>query len=276
MQLSISSLKLVMPGGREALAGVTLNVARGERVAIVGPSGAGKTSLLRVLGAALRPTTGAIEIDGADPWSLRREALRHLRARIGMIHQSPPLPQRQRLVTSVLAGRLGAWGFWKGLRSLVYPADIAGARDALARLDLAERLFDRCGRLSGGELQRVGVARVLYQMPELILADEPVSALDPKLSHQTVGELNRDAMSRGVTLVASLHSVDLALKWFPRIVGLNDGVVAFDAPPVRVSDAMLRELYQAETEVIPTQDLKPLEHPEAGPRPAVRSQPLCR
>src|SRR5258708_6031709 len=113
----------------------------------------------------------------------------------------------------------------------------------------AERLFDGCGRLSGGELQRVGVARVLYQMPELILADEPVSALDPKLSHQTVGELNRDAMSRGVTLVASLHSVDLALKWFPRIVGLNDGVVAFDAPPVRVSDAMLRELYQAETEV---------------------------
>jgi phosphonate transport system ATP-binding protein len=193
-----------------------------------------------------------------------------------MIHQAPPLPPRQRVITAVLAGRLGAWGFWRGLASLAYPSDIGGARESLARLELSERLFERCDQLSGGQLQRVGVARVLYQRPELILADEPVSALDPQLADQTVGTLAEEAQARGVTLVASLHAVDLALKWFPRIVGLRDGAVAFDAPPVRVTDAMLFELYRSESEVIPTQDNRPLEPVQARPRRAERAQPLCR
>jgi phosphonate transport system ATP-binding protein len=276
MEISLREMKHTMPGGRVALAGVALDIMKGERLAIIGPSGAGKTTLLRVLGAALRPTSGKISIDGGDPWGLRGARLRRLRSRIGLIHQAPPLPPRQRLVTAVLAGRLGVWGFWKGLASLVYPLDIAGAREALARLQLAERLFDRCDRLSGGELQRVGVARVLYQRPDLLLADEPVSALDPQLANQAVGELNRDARSRGVTLVASLHAVDLALKWFPRIVGLRDGAVMFDAPPVRVSDRMLRELYRGESPTIPTQDSRPLERPASRPRPAAGGQPPCR
>jgi phosphonate transport system ATP-binding protein len=273
MNVAIDNLQLVLPGEHRALAGVTLAIGRGERVAVIGPSGAGKTSLLRVLGTALRPTAGALAIDGADPWLLPRARLRRLRSGIGMVHQSPPLPPRQRLVTAVLAGRLGAWGFWRGLASLAYPADIAGARASLARLDLDGRLFDRCDRLSGGQLQRVGVARVLYQQPALILADEPVSSLDPQLADHTVGELHREAQARGVTRGASLHAVDLALKWFPRIVGLRDGAVAFDAPPVRVSDRMLRDLYGAESPIVPTQDNQPLERPEPKPRAA---QPLCR
>jgi phosphonate transport system ATP-binding protein len=277
VKLSLHTLGLVLPGGNRALDGVSLEIAPGERVAVIGPSGAGKTSLLRVIGAALRPTSGTIAIDGGDPWSLSWDGLRRLRSRVGTIHQAPPLPPRQRLVTAVLAGRLGAWGFWKGLASLVYPADVLGAREALARLELAERLFDRCDRLSGGQLQRVGVARVLYQRPDLILADEPVSSLDPQLADQTVGELNRESRARDVTLVASLHAVDLALKWFPRVVGLRERVVVFDAPPVRVSDAMLRDLYATETQVVPTQDNRPLELPEPGPRAAKRgAQPLCR
>lgn len=273
MNVAIDNLQLVLPGAHRALAGVTLAIGRGERVAVIGPSGAGKTSLLRVLGTALRPTGGALAIDGADPWLLPGARLRRLRCRIGTVHQAPPLPPRQRLVTAVLAGRLGAWGVWRGLASLAYPADIAGARAALARLDLDDRLFDRCDRLSGGQLQRVGVARVLYQQPALILADEPVSSLDPQLADHTVGELHREAQARAVTLVASLHAVDLALKWFPRIVGLRDGTVAFDAPPVRVSDRMLRDLYGAESPIVPTQDNQPLERPEPKPRAA---QPLCR
>jgi phosphonate transport system ATP-binding protein len=274
MQVSVDTLGLVLPGHHRALAGVTLGVARGERVAVIGPSGAGKTSLLRVLGAALRPTSGRLAVDGVDPWSLGRAPLRALRSRIGMVHQAAPLPPRQRLVTAVLAGRLGAWGLWQGLASLVYPADLRGAQAALARLDLAERLFDRCDRLSGGQLQRVGVARVLYQRPDLILADEPVSALDPQLADRTVGELNREAQARGVTLVASLHAVDLALRWFPRIVGLREGAVAFDAPPARVSDRMLCSLYLAESPVVPTQDNRAVELPARLARAA--GQPLCR
>lgn len=275
MNLTLDALHLVLPGGHRALTGLLLEVRRGERVAVIGPSGAGKTSLLRVLGTALRPSQGALCIADVDPWSLPAGALRRLRSRIGLIHQSPPLPPRQRLVTAVLAGRLGAWGFVKGLASLAYPGDIAGARDALARLDLADRLFDRCDRLSGGQLQRVGVARVLYQKPDLLLADEPVSALDPQLADQTVGELHREARARGVTLVASLHAVDLALKWFPRVIGLRDGGVVFDQPPVRISDTMLRELYATETPVIPVQGVEPLQRPAAGPRAARRgAQPL--
>jgi phosphonate transport system ATP-binding protein len=277
VKLAVDALQLVLPGGQRALAGVSLAVARGERVAIIGPSGAGKTSFLRLLGVGLSPTSGALAIADVDPWVLPARALRQLRSRIGLIHQAAPLPPRQRLITAVLAGRLGAWGMWRGLASLAYPADIAGAREALARLDLADRLFDRCDRLSGGQLQRVGVARVLYQKPDLILADEPVSALDPQLADQTVGELHREAQSRGVTLVASLHAVDLALKWFPRIVGLREGVVVFDSAPVRVSDAMLHDLYATESQTLPTQGNAPLAHPEPLSRAAQRgAQPLCR
>ena len=275
MNLSLTAMRLTLPGGRDALAGVSLEVGRGERVAVIGPSGAGKTSLLRVIGTALRPSGGQFALGGVEPWALPRETLRQMRCRIGMIHQAPPLPPRQRVVTAVLAGRVGAWGLWRSFGSLAYPSDLPGAREALARLDLADRLFDRCDRLSGGQLQRVGVARVLYQRPDLILADEPVSALDPQLADHTVGELSREAQERGITLVASLHAVDLALKWFPRVVGLRSGAVAFDVATDRVTDEMLRVLYGAETPGIPTQDYLPIEGPGARMRPT-QGTPLCR
>jgi phosphonate transport system ATP-binding protein len=251
--LALEDVGLVHANGQRALQGVSLRVAPGARVAVIGPSGAGKTSLLRIAATSMRASEGRVELLGARPWQLRARPLKALRARIGLIHQAPPLPPRLRVVTAVLAGRLGAWSGAHALASLLVPGDIAGAQAALARLDLADRLFDRCDRLSGGQLQRVGMARVLYQAPELLLADEPVSALDPTLADLAVGELIAQSRSTGATLVASLHAVDLALKWFDRIVGLRAGMVAFDAPAAAVSRTMLRELYATEGGTLPTQ-----------------------
>lgn len=271
MSISLSEVSLVYPNGLPAINRVSCEIGNGERVAIIGPSGAGKTTLLRMLATALRPSAGALTVLEVSPWHVGRNALRRLRSRIGMVHQSPPIPPRQRAVTAVLAGRLGRWPWWKGLLSLIYPVDIQGAEQMLARMEVADKLFERCDRLSGGQLQRVGVARVLYQQPDLILTDEPVSAVDPALSNRVIGELNREAVERGVTLVASLHAVDLALHWFPRIIGIKSGEVVFDLPPVRVTDDMLRELYASELTYAPTQDNRPLALNPTG----IRRKPLC-
>lgn len=252
MGFALEGVGLTHANGFTALADVSLAAQRGERIAVIGPSGAGKTTLLRLLGVALRPTAGSITLLDADPWGLSAGRLRQLRTRVGVVHQAPPLPPRQRVVTAVLAGRLGEWPLWKSLASIVYPADIGGAREALSRLDLGERLFDRCDRISGGQLQRVGIARVLYQRPDLILADEPVSALDPALARHAVNVLLSDAEARGATLVASLHAVDLALAGFPRIVGVREGRIAFDCAAAKVSETMLHELYAAEGSELPT------------------------
>ncbi|MCK2125943.1 ATP-binding cassette domain-containing protein [Thauera aromatica] len=253
MGFELEGVGLTHGNGFRTLQRISLRAAHGERVAVIGPSGAGKTSLIRLLGTALRPSEGRLEVLGANPWRLSAGALRRLRARIGTIHQSPPIPPRLRVVTAIHAGRLGRWPAWKSLLSLLYPVDIAGAQAALARVDLADRLFERCDRLSGGQLQRVGIARVLYQQPDLILADEPVSALDPALADAALGELVAASGHSGASLFASLHAVDLALKWFPRIIGLRGGEVVFDLPTARVTDSMLHELYATEGELLPLQ-----------------------
>ena len=206
-------------GGQLALHDIELQIAQGERVALIGPSGAGKTTLLRLLATHLEPVTGQLDVLGDRPWSLSAGARQKLRSRIGLIHQAPPLPPRQRVITSVLAGRLGQWSLVRSLLSLVYPLDKDGAAQALGKLDLADKLYARCDQLSGGQLQRVGIARALYQSPELILADEPVSAMDPVLAAYSLNVLNREAMSRQATLLASLHAVELALEHFPRVIG---------------------------------------------------------
>ncbi|MEP7138463.1 MAG: ATP-binding cassette domain-containing protein [Caldimonas sp.] len=262
--MRLDDVGFVHPNGQRALAGVSLELARGERVAVIGPSGAGKTTLVRILGTSLKPGEGRVEIDGGDPWQLGASGLRRLRARIGVVHQSAPIPPRLRVVTAVLAGRLGTWSTWKSLVSLLVPADAEGARAALARLDLGDRVFDRCDRLSGGQLQRVGIARVLYQRPDLILADEPVSALDPTLADQSVGALVEASERTGATLVASLHAVDLALKWFPRTIGMKAGAVAFDRPTAAVTRAMLHELYATEGRVLPEQGVEPIVEARVG------------
>ncbi|MCQ4259138.1 phosphonate ABC transporter ATP-binding protein [Stutzerimonas stutzeri] len=232
--------------GQAALRDVALNIAYGERVAIIGPSGAGKTTLLRLLASHLQPHEGQLGVLECDPWRLSVSARQRLRGRIGLIHQAPPLPPRQRVITSVLAGRLGQWSLTRGLISLVYPLDRTGASEALSRLDLADKLYERCDQLSGGQLQRVGIARVLYQKPDLILADEPVSAMDPVLASHSLGVLTRDASQRQATLLASLHAVDLALEHFPRVIGVRAGRILFDKAADQLGRDELDALYANE------------------------------
>ncbi|MCG2577425.1 ATP-binding cassette domain-containing protein [Dechloromonas sp. XY25] len=259
MSFTLDGVGLTHANGFTALADISLQASQGERIALVGPSGAGKTSLLSVLGTALTPTAGQGKVldcplGGTTPGG---HAAKWVRPRIGTIHQAPPLPGRQRVVTAVLAGKLGQWPAWKSLASLLYPLDIAGARAALARLDLADKLFVRCDQLSGGQLQRVGIARVLYQQPQLILADEPVSALDPALALATIRLLIADAEARNATLVASLHAVDLALGNFSRIVGVKAGRIAFDLPADQVGMPLLHDLYASEGGELPVQAHEP-------------------
>jgi len=247
VQLRLNALSARHPAARAgaatALGGVTLTVAAGEAVAVIGPSGAGKTTLLQVAAAALPPLEGQVMLDGQDPWSLRPRALRRLRGRLFLAPQVPPLPPRQRVVTAVLAGRLPAMGLWHSLRALFYPDDLAGAHAALARFDLADKIFERVDRLSGGERQRVGLARALLAPASLWLIDEPLSALDPTRATQAIAALVDEAAARRVTLVATLHQVDTALAHFPRIVGLRDGAVAFDLPTAEVTPDRLHALY---------------------------------
>ncbi|HSG24221.1 MAG TPA: phosphonate ABC transporter ATP-binding protein [Azonexus sp.] len=280
MSFALTGVGLTHANGFVALESITLQAARGEHIALIGPSGAGKTSLISLLGTALPPSSGQASVldfalkspsTAASGKPIRRTALKRLRARIGTVHQAPPIPGRQRVITAVLAGRLGQWPAWKSLASLFYPLDIAGARTALGRLDLADKIFQRCDQLSGGQLQRVGIARVLYQQADLILADEPVSALDPVLAQSSLQRLIDAAASRGATLVASLHAVDLALNCFPRIVGIKAGRIAFDLPAAAVSDALLHELYASEGQTLPTQSNERHFTPPAAINPAARA-----
>ncbi|MFN0182782.1 MAG: phosphonate ABC transporter ATP-binding protein [Aquabacterium sp.] len=247
MQISIEALDARHPAARAgaapALRGLALTVASAEALAVIGPSGAGKTTLLQVLACALKPDAGRVVVDGIDPWSLPRRQLQALRGQLLLAPQVPPLPPRQRVVTSVLAGRLPAWSLWTSLRSLLYPVDIPAAHDALARFDLAEKLFERVDRLSGGERQRVGLARTLLAPARLWLIDEPLSALDPTRAALALRTLVDEARARRVTLVATLHDVPMALSHFPRIVGLRDGRVQFDLQAAAVTPERLQALY---------------------------------
>jgi len=246
MRVEIARISARHPAARSgaapALKSLSLTVAAGEQVAVIGPSGAGKTTLLHALACALKPAAGRLLLDGADPWTLPTAQLQRLRGRLFLAPQTPPLPPRQRVITSILAARLPRMGLWRSLRSLLYPDDIAGAHQALASFDLAHKLWERVDRLSGGERQRIGLARALLSPANLWLVDEPLSALDPARARQAIDTLTQAAQDRGVTLVATLHQVDVATR-FPRVIGLRDGELAFDLPAAEVTQAKLAQLY---------------------------------
>lgn len=231
-----------------ALDGVTLAIEKGQRVALIGPSGAGKTTLFRLLNCTLRQSSGKIWINGEDVESLHGKRLRRARSLIGTVYQQHNLVPRLKVIHNVLSGKLASWSTGASLVSLLKPVDVALAHDALKKVGIAEKLFERTDDLSGGQQQRVAIARVLVQNPEVILGDEPVSSVDPTLANTIVKLLIDISEETRKTLIVSLHSVDLALAYFPRVIGIKNGKTSFDLSPDKISDAMLDELYAGSRE----------------------------
>jgi phosphonate transport system ATP-binding protein len=233
-------------GAIEALRAVTLAVGRGERVALVGPSGSGKSTLLRALMAAAPPAEGRVAVDGRDLAAMGAAEVRAMRTRIGFIHQHLGLVPNLRARQNVAAGRIGRLSLGGAVRHVFWPGrEARGEMDQLlGRVGLGDRAETRTDRLSGGQQQRVAIARALWQRPEALLADEPVSSLDPARARAVLALLTRLSAEDGLTLVVSLHQLELAREFFPRLIGLRGGRVVFDRPPAEVGEAEFRALYE--------------------------------
>lgn len=231
-------------GALTALKNVDLHVGTGERVALVGPSGAGKSTLLGLLNGTVGASAGRVEVLGHDLAALPQRELRAVQRRIGAMRQQFDLVGSLRVVHNVNAGRLGDWSLLRAVVSLVSPRNLAGVEMALRRVGIADKLHERVDRLSGGQQQRVALARVLVQDPAVILADEPISSLDPARGREVMDLLRDLAVELGRTLVVSVHAFEYARSHFDRVVGLREGRVLFDAPASDVRDDMARALYQ--------------------------------
>ncbi|HWP58488.1 MAG TPA: phosphonate ABC transporter ATP-binding protein [Candidatus Acidoferrales bacterium] len=243
IQYRLERVTKVFPRHQVAIAGLDLEIRQGERIAFIGPSGAGKTTLFRMLNCTLRPSSGKLFIAGEDVDGLHGKRLRQMRRRIGTVYQQHNLIPRLKVVHNVLSGRLGQWSTLQSLISLVRPSDVGLAYDALRRVGIEDKIFARTDELSGGQQQRVAIARVLVQEPEVILADEPVSSVDPSLASVIIKLLLDISDSLRKTLLINLHSVDLALAYFQRVIGIKRGRIVFDLSPDRISDVVLDDLY---------------------------------
>ncbi|MFJ3491160.1 phosphonate ABC transporter ATP-binding protein [Leifsonia aquatica] len=230
-------------GTTRALDDVTLAVRRGEIVVLLGLSGSGKSTLLRHVDGLERPSSGAVEVLGEQVAALGGRRLRSLRSRVGFIFQQfelvPSLTVLENVLTGSLADlrgpRLGLWSYRRSAR--------LAALGHLDRVGLLDQAYQRADTLSGGQQQRVAIARALMQDPEILLADEPVASLDPESSDQVMALIREIALDRGLTVLCSLHQVDLALSWADRIVGLRHGRVVLDTPTEGLSKAQVMEIY---------------------------------
>lgn len=227
-----------------ALTDVNFKVSAAERVALVGPSGAGKSTLIRLLNGTILPTAGDVNVLGKKISQLKPRQMRQLQGHIGTIYQQFHLVDTLRVIHNVNAGRLGGWSLPKSLFSLAWPQEIDNAANALNQVGIPEKIFEPTHQLSGGQQQRVAIARVLVQNPQVILADEPISSLDPERSREIMDLLLKLSQDRGTTLIASLHAIDFALSHFERVIGLRQGNILFDAPADEVSADMIQGLYQ--------------------------------
>lgn len=233
-------------GTFEALSDIDLEIMVGERVALVGPSGAGKTTLLNVLNGTLTTTEGEVRVLGENLADVSSRVLRGLQRQIGTVHQQFHLVNNLKVVHNVNAGHLGRWSLFKAGMSLVRPLDVPTAQRVLSKVGIGGKLFERTGWLSGGEQQRVALARVLVQDPKIILADEPLSSLDPEHSRVVMDLLRDLATGDGKTAVLCLHDVNYAFSHCERMIGLRQGRVVFDSPTRDVTTDTIRDLYAIE------------------------------
>lgn len=248
MDIYIEGLKKNF-NGISIVNGVSLEIREGEKVAVIGPNGAGKTTLFRLLNLTLMADDGILEIGGIRVNGGGSREIKGLRTRIATIYQQHNLIPRLRVIHNVLSGRLGVWSTPKALYSLmIKPLEEDKVYDLLESIGLKDKAFQRTDRLSGGEQQRVAIARALIQNPDLILADEPCSSLDPANGEKIIRLLVELSTRLKKTLITNLHCVDSALAYFRRIVGIKDGMVVFDLPPEKVNQIMLDNLYGDERE----------------------------
>jgi phosphonate transport system ATP-binding protein len=230
-------------GRFQSLVDINVQIQAGDRVALVGSSGAGKSTLISLLNGTLLPTQGEVWVLGHNLAQLRPKMLRQVQRQIGTVYQQFHLVDNLRVIHNVNAGHLGRWSFLKAAASLLVPMDIETAFKALAQVGIPEKLYERTDKLSGGQQQRVAIARVLVQNPTAILADEPISSLDPERSREIIDLLRQLSRDTGKTLVTSLHAIEFARSHYQRIIGLRQGRILFDTPAEALSDSMIGELY---------------------------------
>ncbi len=233
----------VYPGGVVGLDGVTLTIGDGEFVAIIGLSGAGKSTLIRTVNRMIDVTSGQVLVDGVDVMTLRGRVLRRFRRRIGMIFQSFNLVTRATVIKNVLASRVPDMNFVKVLLGLYSREQEMEALSALDKVGILDKAYTRCDQLSGGQQQRVALARTLNQNPSIILADEPVAALDPVTARQVMSDFKQINQDLGIAILLNIHHVDLALDYADRVIGIRAGHIVFDGPSGDVTQEILDEIY---------------------------------
>ena len=246
--LQVKNLTKIYDGGVKALDNVSFEVPRGQFLAVIGLSGSGKSTLLRCINRLIDPTAGQIIWDGEDITAATPEEIRRIRRRIGMVFQHFNLVHRSKVITNVLAGRLGyvnpAWSFFNKFPK----EDMESAIKHLERVGIADKADHRADELSGGQQQRVGIARALMQDPQMILADEPVARLDPVLAHSIMKHLEEINKNDGVTVLCSLHFLDLVHRYADRVIALNQGQLVFEGLPREIDDQKFKDIYGRDAE----------------------------
>ena len=245
--LQVKELKKEYVGGNPVLKGVNFSIEEAGLVAIIGPSGTGKSTLLRCINRLIDSTEGQIIVNDVDICQTKGRSLRKLRRQLAMVFQEYNLVERLSVMENVLSGRLGYMSTWQAWRRNYTQQDINSAYELLGSVGLAEHATKRADSLSGGQRQRVGIARAVMQNPSIILADEPTSSLDPKTAVEIMELLEKFALEKNIPVLINMHDVNLAKRFAKRIVGMSNGYVIYDGQPEGITDDHLKEIYGGES-----------------------------